>query len=127
MITLTPSIRLKIASNLLSLNDDDLVLISGIIADIKNDKYKKVYRLVEELDGEEDFLRGGDNAMILIQTNNSLRKKSINRVLKISDDKLEEVINILEILNCSEFTNEDIKGIKWYLRGRLKGRLESDK
>lgn len=76
MITLTPSIRLKIASNLLSLNDDDLVLISGIIADIKNDKYKKeVYKLVEELDGEEDFLRGGDNAMILIQTNNSLRKK----------------------------------------------------
>ena len=58
MITLTPSIRLKIASNLLTLNDD-LVLISGIIADIKNDKYKKVYRLVEELDGEEDFLRGG--------------------------------------------------------------------
>ena len=60
--------------------------------------------------------------MILIQTNNSLRKKSINRVLKISDDKLEEVINILEILNCSEFTNEDIKGIKYYLAGRLQAK-----
>ena len=65
--------------------------------------------------------------MISIQTNNSLRKKSINRVLKISDDKLEEVVNIIELLNCSEFSNDDIKGIKWYLRGRLKGRLESDK
>lgn len=76
MITLTPNIRLKIAGDLLSLNNNDLILVSGIIADIKNDKYKKeVYRLVEELEGKEDFLRGEYNAMTLINTTNYLRKK----------------------------------------------------
>lgn len=62
--------------------------------------------------------------MILIKTNDPLRKKSINRVLKISDDKLEEVINILELFNVSELTNEDIYLIKYYILGRLKGKLE---
>lgn len=60
--------------------------------------------------------------MILIKTNDPLRKKSINRVLKISDDKLEEVINILELFNVSELTNEDIYLIKYYILGRLKGK-----
>lgn len=55
--------------------------------------------------------------MILIQTNNSLRKKSINRVLKISDDKLEDVINILELLNIESLSKKDIKAIRWYIRG----------
>lgn len=55
--------------------------------------------------------------MILIKTNDPLRKKSINRVLKISDDKLEEVINILELFNISELTNEDIYLIKYYILG----------
>ena len=58
--------------------------------------------------------------MILIKTNDPLRKKSINRVLKISDDKLEEVINILELFNVSELTNEDI----YLIKGRLKGKLK---
>lgn len=62
--------------------------------------------------------------MILINTTNPLKKKAINRVLRVSDDKLEEVINIIELLNCSEFTNDDIKGIKWYLYGLLKGKLK---
>lgn len=62
--------------------------------------------------------------MILINTTNPLKKKAINRVLRVSDDKLEEVINIIELLNCSGFTNDDIKGIKWYLHGRLKGKLK---
>lgn len=62
--------------------------------------------------------------MILIKTNDPLRKKSINRVLKISDDKLEEVINILELFNVSELTNEDIYLTKYYILGRLKGKLE---
>lgn len=62
--------------------------------------------------------------MILINTTNPLKKKAINRVLRVSDDKLEEVINIIELLNCSGFTNDDIKGIKWYLYGRLKGKLK---
>lgn len=62
--------------------------------------------------------------MILIKTNDPLRKKSINRVLKIDYDKLEEVINILELFNVSELTNEDIHLIKYYILGRLKGKLE---
>lgn len=60
--------------------------------------------------------------MILIKTNDPLRKKSINRVLKISDDKLEEVINILELFNVSELTNEDIHLTKHYILGRVKGK-----
>lgn len=60
--------------------------------------------------------------MILIKTNDPLRKKSINRVLKISDDKLEEVINILELFNVSELTNEDIHLTKCYILGRVKGK-----
>lgn len=60
--------------------------------------------------------------MILIKTNDPLRKKSINRVLKISDDKLEEVINILELFNVSELTNEDIHSTKYYILGRVKGK-----
>ena len=62
--------------------------------------------------------------MILINTTNPLKKKAKNRVLRVSDDKLEEVVNIIELLNCSGFTNDDIKGIKWYLYGHLKGKLE---
>lgn len=62
--------------------------------------------------------------MILIKTNDPLRKKSINRVLKIDYDKLEEVINILELFNVSELTNEDIHLTKYYILGRLKGKLE---
>lgn len=62
--------------------------------------------------------------MILIKTNDPLRKKSINRVLKIDYDKLEEVINILELFNVSELTNEDIHLIKYYILGHLKGKLE---
>lgn len=60
--------------------------------------------------------------MILIKTNDPLRKKSINRVLKISEDRIEEVIYILELLNLQELTNEDIKGIKYYIYGYLKGK-----
>lgn len=60
--------------------------------------------------------------MILIKTNNPLKKKAINRVLRVSDDKLEEVINILELLNFSEITNKDINLTKYYILGRVKGK-----
>lgn len=60
--------------------------------------------------------------MILINTTNPLKKKAINRVLRVSDDKLEEVVNIIELLNCSEITNEDIHLTKYYISGRVKGK-----
>lgn len=60
--------------------------------------------------------------MILINTTNPLKKKAINRVLRVSDDKPEEVINILELLNFSEITNEDIHLTKYYILGRVKGK-----
>lgn len=60
--------------------------------------------------------------MILINTTNPLKKKAINRVLRVSDDKLEEVINILELLNFSEITNEYIHLTKYYILGRVKGK-----
>lgn len=58
--------------------------------------------------------------MILINTTNPLKKKAINRALNISEDRIEEVIYILELLNLQELTNEDIKGIKYYIYGYLK-------
>ena len=58
--------------------------------------------------------------MILINTTNTLKKKAINRVLRVSDDKLEEVIKIIDLLNDPELNNDDIKGIKWYVYGKRK-------
>lgn len=60
--------------------------------------------------------------MILINTTNTLKKKAINRALRVSDDKLEEVINIIDLLNDPELNNDDIKGIKWYVYEYLKGK-----
>lgn len=62
--------------------------------------------------------------MILINTTNPLKKKAINRVLRVSDDKLEEVINIIELLNDPELNNDDINQIKWYVRGYLIGKVK---
>lgn len=57
---LSPRIKLSIASELLSLNDKDLILINGIINDIKTNKYKKeLYRAVEELEYTEIYCKGG--------------------------------------------------------------------
>lgn len=60
--------------------------------------------------------------MIVINTTNPLKKKAINRALNISEDRIEEVIYILELLNLQELTNEDIKRIKYYIYGYLKGK-----
>lgn len=60
MTTLTPKTSLIIAGNLLSLNDNDLILASGIIADIKNNENKRdVYKLINEQEDEENFFIGG--------------------------------------------------------------------
>lgn len=58
----------------------------------------------------------------LINTTNPLKKKAINRALNISEDRIEEVIYILELLNLQELTNEDIKRIKGYICGYLIGK-----
>lgn len=60
--------------------------------------------------------------MILINTTNPLKKKAINRALNISEDRIEEVIYILELLNLQELTNEDINRIKSYICGYLIGK-----
>lgn len=57
--------------------------------------------------------------MIVINTTNPLKKKAINRVLRVSDDKLEEVINIIELLNNPQLTNKEVRGIKYYIMGYL--------
>lgn len=115
---LSPIIKLSIASELLSLNDEDLVLVHGIIIDIKSNEYKKeLYSRVENLDNEEvHMFRGGSN-MLFINTTNPLKKKAINRVLNINDDKLEEVINIIDMLNAPELKVEDIRKIKFFVWG----------
>ena len=51
--------------------------------------------------------------MLFINTTNPLKKKAINRVLNINDDKLEEVINIIDMLNDPEIKADDIRKIKF--------------
>lgn len=113
---LSPIIKLSIASELLSLNDEDLVLVHGIIIDIKSNEYKKeLYSRVENLDNEEvHMFRGGSN-MLFINTKNPLKKKAINRVLNMNDDKLEEVINIIDMLNDQEIKADDIRKVKFFV------------
>lgn len=53
--------------------------------------------------------------MLFINTTNPLKKKAINRVLNINDDKLEEVINIIDMLNAPELKVEDIRKIKFFV------------
>lgn len=117
---LSPIIKLSIASELLSLNDEDLVLVHGIIIDIKSNEYKKeLYSRVENLDNEEvHMFRGGSN-MLFINTTNPLKKKAINRVLNINDDKLEEIINIIDMLNDPDMRTDDIRKIKFYILGYM--------
>ena len=116
---LSPIIKLSIASELLSLNDEDLVLVHGIIIDIKSNEYKKeLYSRVENLDNEEvHMFRGGGSNMLFINTTNPLKKKAINRVLNINDDKLEEIINIIDMLNAPEIKADDIRKVKFFCRG----------
>ncbi len=57
--------------------------------------------------------------MIVINTTNPLKKKAINRVLRVSDDKLEEVINIIELLNNPQLTNNDVRKIRYFVGGYL--------
>lgn len=57
--------------------------------------------------------------MIVINTTNPLKKKAINRVLRVSDDKLEEVINIIELLNDQQLTNNDVRKIRYFVVGYL--------
>lgn len=115
---LSPIIKLSIASELLSLNDEDLVLVHGIMIDIKSNEYKKeLYSRVENLDNEEAYMfRGGSN-MLFINTTNPLKKKAINRVLNMNDDKLKEVINIIDMLNAPELKADDIRKIKFLVGG----------
>lgn len=60
--------------------------------------------------------RGGSN-MLFINTTNPLKKKAINRVLNMNDDKLEEVLNIIDILNAPEIKADDIRKIKFLVGG----------
>ena len=55
--------------------------------------------------------------MLFINTTNPLKKKAINRVLNINDDKLEEIINIIDMLNAPELKVEDIRKIKFFVWG----------
>lgn len=101
---LTPSIKLRIVGNLLSLNDNNLISVSGIIADIKTNKDKKeIYKLINELEDES----------------NHFKEKAINRVLRISDDKFEELMDVIELLNNPQLTNKEVRGIKYYIMGYL--------
>lgn len=55
--------------------------------------------------------------MIIINTKDILKKMIVNRALNITDDKIKEVISILELLNDPNLTKKDIKGINQYIMG----------
>lgn len=57
--------------------------------------------------------------MLFINTTNPLKKKAINRVLNMNDDKLEEVLNIIDILNAPEIKADDIRKIKFLVGGHI--------
>lgn len=88
------------------------------LAYIRIDKDKKcAYKLISELENEEDFFIGGVSNMLFINTTNPLKKKAINRVLNMNDDKLEEVINIIDMLNDPGIKADDIRKVKFFCRG----------
>lgn len=55
--------------------------------------------------------------MTIINTNDILKKMIIDRALNVSDDRVEEVTSILELLNNPNLTKKDIKGIRAYIIG----------
>lgn len=55
--------------------------------------------------------------MLFINTTNPLKKKAINRVLNMNDDKLEEVLNIIDMLNAPEIKADDIRKVKFFFAG----------
>lgn len=57
--------------------------------------------------------------MLFINTTNPLKKKAINRVLNINDDKLKEVLNIIDILNAPEIKADDIRKVKFLVWGYI--------
>lgn len=62
--------------------------------------------------------------MIITNAKDFLRKMIINRALNISDDRIEEVTIILELLNNPKLTKKDIRLMRFYVYGYLKGKLE---
>lgn len=67
---------------------------------------------------------GGGSNMLFINTTNPLKKKAINRVLNMNDDKLKEVINIIDMLNAPELKADDIRKIKFLVGGHTIQKLQ---
>ena len=65
--------------------------------------------------------------MLFINTTNPLKKKAINRVLNINDDKLEEIINIIDMLNDPDMRTDDIRKIKFYILGYMSKKITPKK
>ena len=62
--------------------------------------------------------------MLTIRTNNPLKVKAIDKVSNMSNDKIKEFIDIIEILNADEIKAKDIRGIKFYALGYLTKKIE---
>lgn len=60
--------------------------------------------------------------MIIINTKDISKKMIINRALNITDDRIEEVIGILEILNSQDLNKDDVHNIRYYIMGILRGK-----
>lgn len=62
--------------------------------------------------------------MLIEKTTNSLKEKAINIVSNMSNEKIEEFIEIIEIVNDNEIEEKDIRNIKFYVYGYLNGILK---
>lgn len=64
-------------------------------------------RLVKNLKGKP----------VIIKTNDLLNRMVVNRALNITDDKKEEVVSILELLNSKDLNKDDVHNIRCYIMG----------
>lgn len=70
--------------------------------------------------GAEAISEGIANSIKNIEKeSNYFKEKAINRVLRISDDKGQELMDVIELLNNPQLTNKEVRGIKYYIMGYL--------
>lgn len=62
--------------------------------------------------------------MLIIKTTSPLKRKAINNILNMSDDKIKEFIHIIEKVNNDEIKVNDIRNIKFILLGYLSEMLK---
>lgn len=88
-------------------NEDKNLLLT--LMDLQNIKQKRLWDLAY-IERKETI---GDGIISLT------KKKVVNKVLNMNNDKLEEVASIIDILNDPDMRTDDIRKIKFYILGYM--------